>query len=151
GPQLEMVRDYVACGGSVVALVPPGSAFLKWPQWETEVLGLCSAAKVCGSSGAAIETAPYADGHSILRDVGNLRHGGCVTTLPGVDRHTTALLAARFDQRLEPVAWVRTHGEVRSFFTTLGQPADFQQPAFLQLLANAVAWAIGRPDEALTR
>ena len=140
GPQLEMLRDYVACGGSVVALIPPGSAFLNWPDWEAEVLGIRTANRAYGSPGAAIETAPYADGHPVLRDVGKLRHPGCVTTLPDVDEHTTAVLSASIDQRLEPVAWVRNHGETRSFFTTLGQPTDFQQPAFLQLLANAVLW-----------
>ena len=151
GPQLEMLRDYIACGGSVVALIPPGSAFLKWPEWEADVLGIRSTNRVYGSRGAAIETAPYADGHPVLRDVGKLRHPGCVTTLPDVDEHTTALLSAACGERLEPVAWVRTHGETRSFFTTLGQPTDFQQPAFLQLLANAVQWATNTPSNALNK
>ncbi len=146
GPQLEQLREYVAGGGSVVAVIPPGSTFLNWPGWEADVLGIQSTGRAYGSPGAAIETAPYAEGHSVLRDVGRLRHAGCVTTLPDLDRHTTALLSARIEKRLEPVAWVRTHGETRSFFTTLGQPIDFQQPAFLQLLANAVLWAIGAPE-----
>jgi hypothetical protein len=151
GPQLELLHDYIACGGSVVALIPPGSAFLRWPDWEAEVLGIRSTARAYGSPGAAIETAPYADGHPVLRDVGRLRHPGCVTTLPDVDEHTTSLLSACIGERLEPVACVRTHNDARSFFTTLGQPTDFQQPAFLQLLANAVLWAIGKPDSALSK
>ena len=151
GPQLDLIRDYVACGGSVVALVPPGAAFLKWPEWEAEVLGIRSTNRAYGSPGVAIETAPYADGHPVLRDVGKLRHPGCVTTLPDVDEHATALLSASVDERLEPVAWIRTHGETRSFFTTLGQPTDFQQPAFLQLLANAVQWTINTPNSALNK
>jgi hypothetical protein len=144
GQQLELLREYVGEGGCLVALIPPGSAFLKWPDWEAEALGIQSTSRVYGSPGAAIETAPYADGHPVLHDVGRLRHPGCVTTLPDVDGHATALLSASIKERLEPVAWVRTRGEARSFFTTLGQPADFQQPAFLQLLANAVLWAIGK-------
>lgn len=151
GPQLELVRDYVACGGSVVALIPPGSAFLKWPDWEAEVLGIRSTSRAYGSPGTTIETAPYADGHPVLRDVGKLRHPGCVTTLPDVDEHTTALLSASIAERLEPVAWVRTREETRSFFTTLGQPTDFQQQPFLQLLANAVMWTIGAPRDVSSR
>lgn len=143
GPQLELLRDYIGCGGNVVAMVPPGSAFLKWPDWEAEVLGIRTTSRAYGMPGTTIETAPYADGHPVLRDVGRLRHPGCITTLPEVDEHTTALLAASVGGRLEPVAWVRSRDEARSFFTTLGQPTDFQQPAFLQLLANAVLWAIG--------
>ena len=150
GPQLEMLRDYVACGGSVVALVPPGSAFLNWPEWEAEVLGIRSTSRAYGAPGALIETAPFADGHPVLRDVGKMRHPGCVTTLPDVDEHTTAILSATVDERLEPVAWVRTHRERRAFFTTLGHPTDFQQPAFLQLLANAVLWATAAPSSTLS-
>jgi len=145
GQQLEQLREYVAGGGSVVAVIPPGSTLLNWPDWEAEVLGIQSTSRAYGSPGAAIETAPYADGHPVLQDVRRLRHPGCITTLPDVDGHTTALLSARIEERLEPVAWARTHGETRSFFTTLGQPSDFQQPAFLQLLANAALWAIGSP------
>ncbi len=148
GPQLEMLRDYVACGGHLVAMIPPGSAFLNWPDWEREVLGIRSTARTYGSPGAAIETAPYAEGHPVLKDLGKLWHAGCLTTLSDVDEHTTELLTANIQDRLEPVAWVRTEGETRSFFTTLGQPADFQQPAFLQLLANAALWTISQPDAA---
>ena len=151
GPQLEMVRDYVACGGSVVALIPPGSAFLKWPDWETEILGIRSTSRTYGSPGAAIETAPYADGHPVLRQVGKLHHPGCVTTVPDVDEHTTAVLSASIDKRLEPVAWVRTCNEIRSFFTTLGHPSDFQQPSFLRLLANAVFWTTDTRADTLCR
>lgn len=151
GPQLEMLRDYIACGGAVVAIIPPGSAFLNWPDWESEVLGIRSANRAYGSPGVAIETAPYADGHPVLRDVGKLRHPGCATTMPDVDEHTTALLSASIENRLEPVAWVRTHNETRSFFTTLGAPVDFQQPAFLQLLANAVQWTIAAPNPSLSK
>ena len=151
GPQLEMLRDYIACGGSVVAIIPPGSALLNWPDWESEVLGIRSANRAYGSPGVAIETAPYADGHPVLRDVGKLRHAGCATTMPDVDEHTTAVLSANIGERLEPVAWVRTHGEIRSFFTTLGQPVDFQQPAFLQLLANAVQWTIAASNPSLSK
>lgn len=145
GPQLELLRDYVACGGNLVALIPPGSAFLKWPEWEAEVLGIRSTARTYSAPGTAIETAPFAEGHPMLRNVGPLRHRGCATTLPDVDDQSTAILAASVEGRLEPVACVRSNEDSRHFLTTLGQPADFQQPAFLQLLANAVLWAMEEP------
>jgi hypothetical protein len=143
GPQLEQLREYFAAGRSVVALIPPGATFLNWPDWESEVLGIRSAGRAYGAPGAMIETAPYADGHPVLRDVAAIRRPGCVTTLPDVDAQTTVLLTARVGDRHEPVAWIRSQGQTRSFFTTLGQPTDFQQPAFLQLLANAALWTIG--------
>ena len=143
GQQLEWLHEYVVRGGPVVAVIPPGSTFLNWIDWEADVLGIRSTSRAYGSPGAAIETAPYAEGHPVLQDVGRLRHPGCVTTLPDVDEHTTAVLSACIEDRVEPVAWVRNQDETRSFFTTLGQPTDFQQPAFLQLLANAALWSIG--------
>lgn len=47
----------------------------------------------------------------------------------------------------EPVAWtfVRADGG-RSFYTSLGVPADFQNPAFARLLRHGVLWAAGRLD-----
>jgi type 1 glutamine amidotransferase len=41
----------------------------------------------------------------------------------------------------EPLAWVRTDGGRRTFYTSLGSPEDFEQPAFRRLLLNAVLWA----------
>ncbi|MGH9160690.1 MAG: ThuA domain-containing protein, partial [Vicinamibacteraceae bacterium] len=44
----------------------------------------------------------------------------------------------------QPVAWTRTHGGARVFFTTLGHPADFEQESMRRLLINAIYWALGR-------
>jgi hypothetical protein len=47
----------------------------------------------------------------------------------------------------EPVAWtfVRTDGG-KSFYTSLGHPFDFQEPQFVQMLANACLQACGEPS-----
>ena len=59
---------------------------------------------------------------------------------------TRALLAGdRFPaSRPEPVAWVNRKGTRRIFYTSLGHPADFENPAFRRLLKNAVFWALDR-------
>ncbi len=47
----------------------------------------------------------------------------------------------------EPLAWTNTYGEqkARIFYTSLGHPGDFEQPAFRQLLVGALTWATDRP------
>lgn len=43
----------------------------------------------------------------------------------------------------EPVAWV--NAKPRAFYTSLGAPEDFDQPAFRRLLLNATLWILGQP------
>jgi type 1 glutamine amidotransferase len=47
-------------------------------------------------------------------------------------------------QPAEPVAWTfqRADGG-RSFYMSMGHPGDFENPAFVRLLTNAIAWAAG--------
>ena len=61
---------------------------------------------------------------------------------------TTALLTGRLEDKpeiTEPVAWINTNGTRRAFYTSLGSPEDFEQPAFRRLLLNAVLWSVGQP------
>jgi type 1 glutamine amidotransferase len=44
----------------------------------------------------------------------------------------------------QPVAWTREHDGARVFFTTLGHPGDFEQPAMRRLAVNGILWALGR-------
>jgi type 1 glutamine amidotransferase len=44
----------------------------------------------------------------------------------------------------QPVAWVREQNGTRTFFTTLGHPGDFEQPAMRRLVVNAILWALKR-------
>ena len=46
---------------------------------------------------------------------------------------------------IEPVAWVNTNQNRRVFYTSLGGPEDFQQPAFRRLLLNGVLWTLNQP------
>ena len=46
----------------------------------------------------------------------------------------------------EPVAWTFEHfGHGKTFFTPLGHPEDFVNPAFQRLLLNGIRWAAGLP------
>lgn len=45
-----------------------------------------------------------------------------------------------------PVAWVNTAKGRRVFYTSLGNPDDFERPAFQRLLSNGIFWALNRPE-----
>ena len=45
----------------------------------------------------------------------------------------------------EPVAWIYEAANRKGFYTSLGAPEDFAQPAFRRLLLNATLWAVGEP------
>ena len=42
-----------------------------------------------------------------------------------------------------PVAWTNSYLGARVFFTTLGHPYDFQEPALRKLVVNGIFWALG--------
>ena len=45
-----------------------------------------------------------------------------------------------------PVAWTwQSESGAKTFMTTLGHPADFQQEAFQRLVINAIHWELGQP------
>jgi type 1 glutamine amidotransferase len=47
----------------------------------------------------------------------------------------------------EPLAWVRIVGsrQARIFYTSLGHPEDFAEPAFRRLLLNGILWGLRQP------
>ncbi|MBM3216822.1 ThuA domain-containing protein [Candidatus Poribacteria bacterium] len=51
----------------------------------------------------------------------------------------------REDREDNPVAWTRSAGGRRTFYTSLGHPEDFEVPAFRKLLINGIFWALGEP------
>ena len=53
------------------------------------------------------------------------------------------LVRLKWDDREEPGAWVRVRdGGQRVFYTQMGYAKDFEDPTFLRLLNNALAWCL---------
>lgn len=72
--------------------------------------------------------------------------GDCVPLLLGEAVHSE-----QKKQETEPVAWTKTHRGGKVFFTTLGNPKDFEVESVRRLLVNAVYWSLGRevPERAV--
>ena len=60
--------------------------------------------------------------------------------------HTTLLLTGTIPDHTEPVAWTHDYKGARVFYTSLGHPDDFADPAFRTLLRNAILWALNQPS-----
>lgn len=155
--QLDTIRAYIKAGKPVVGIRTASHAFFLgrgqslaegnacWPDWDAEVFG----GNYTGHHAKGIRTnITAADGgkHPLLRNVqlpfvspswlykvSPLKSGTVVLMMGAIDGHPA-----------EPVAWTfqRADGG-KSFYTSLGHPDDFDQPAFQILLATAIKWAAG--------
>ena len=156
--QLEVIRRYVAAGRPVVGIRTASHAFVPvkdqplpsgtvaWPQWDADVIG--------GNYQGHIQRGPITrataakPNHPLLRDVALP-----IDTPAWLYRNTPlragtepVLIGAIPGQAPEPIAWTFSRPDGgRTFYTSLGLPADFQNPAFAQLLRNGIFWAAGLP------
>jgi type 1 glutamine amidotransferase len=84
--------------------------------------------------------------HPILKGLPTtpwISHGNIYLVNPlAPDKSTKTLLNGSSSVHEEPVAFTRQVGKSKIFYTTLGYPTDFSSPPFVQLLTNAIDWAL---------
>ena len=158
--QLEVIRRHVAAGKPVVGIrtashafalrrgqtVPPGGA--DWPEFDAEVIGGNYTNHHGAGPAASIALAPGAKAdHPILRGVTLpfATASSLYKNTPLRDGAQPLLTGTIPNQAPEPVAWTFTRKDGgRTFYTSLGSPADFKDAAFTQLLRNGLLWAVKR-------
>ncbi len=154
--QMDAVRQFVATGKPIIGLRTASHAFSlrneKAPQgyeaWETfdpDVIGGHYTGHHGDGPKATVAVASGAEQHPIVRglDISKfVGHGSLYKSAPLAKTATPLLIGAIPDKPAEPIAWtfIRKDGG-KTFYTSLGHVDDFQQPAFRQLLVNAVKWA----------
>lgn len=159
--QLQRLRDFAASGKPVIGLRTASHAFKlknapdgsypvpegrgEWEGFDHDVLGGSYIGHGANELGADITVVN--SGHPILRGVEPRRwhsEGSLYNTKPIAD-DATLLMEGSTSEGIEPVAWSREAGAGRGrvFYTSLGHPSDFQEPAFRVLLINAIRWSIG--------
>jgi putative heme-binding domain-containing protein len=154
--QLDQIRAYLDAGKPLVALRTASHAFSvhgqppaglsSWDAFDAEVLGGNYHNHYNGNLGADVQVASWSAYHPVLKglDVGTKWHSqGDLYLVSPVSKDATCLLRGSIPGKPEePLAWVRNYKKSRIFYTSLGHPADFEQPLFTRLLTNAVAWAL---------
>ena len=136
--QLDRVRKYCDAGRSVVGIRTASHAFQKWPEFDKLVLGGNYRGHY-GKGLCKVTIAPEAKAHPILAGVQSFESQGSLYKNQGLAAKDILLWGEVGGQR-EPVAWTHAYKGGRVFYTSLGHPADFADPAFLRLLTNALRW-----------
>lgn len=153
---MQIIKRFVESGKPVVGIRTASHAFdargkapeghAEWPTFDPDVLGGHYTGHHANEVEPRIEPAPEARGHAILDGVtAGFRSKGSLYKTSPLAATTTPLLTGSIDGHpAEPVAWVNLKGKSRVFYTSLGHPDDFKNPAFRRLLTNAVFWALDR-------
>ena len=158
--QMDIVRRFVRAAKPVVGIrtsshafalnnQSPPKGFDDWATFDREVFGCSyhgdygnkvkSTVHVPGNTATnpiltGISKRPFAPGYSLYK------------LLPLADR-ADLLFSGKIDgQQSEPVTWTfyRADGG-RSFYTSLGHSADFENPILIRMLLNGIHWAAGIP------
>jgi len=144
GPQLKMVKDYIASGRPVIALRTASHAFQKYLEFDAEVLGGNYSGHLGDEKDVKIIVNPAAAKHPVLIGVKGWTRDGKLYRNPKLAKGVTLLLTGKGPRESHPVAWVRTIGKQRIFYTSMGLPEDFINDMFNRLLENAVKWTTKR-------
>ena len=159
--ELDEVRNYLRNGGAIVGIRTASHAFSlrsgdppqghdAWPELDQQVFGGNyhghHGNKVSGDEKTFVWSVADKQNHPLLRGVPaaeRVSTSHLYKTSP-LAPGTTVLMMGRVADRQphEPVSWTYSHlGDGKAFYTSLGNPDDFDDPAFQRLLKNAVYWA----------
>lgn len=164
--QLDAVRAHLTAGKPLVGVRTASHAFALtpkdkltdpklaiWQEFDPEVLGGHYTGHHRADPKAKTETktslAPGAEGHAILKgfSVDQLASTAVLYKNTPLEKTATPLVIGAIPgQPPEPIAWTHAYGpkKARVFYTSLGGPEDFKNPAFRRMLANSVNWALGK-------
>ena len=151
GAQLKMVKDYIASGRPVIGIRTASHAFQKYLEFDREVLGGSYSGHLGDEKGIKIIVNTQAARHPVLAGVYEWTRNGRLYRNKELAKGVTLLLTGKSPRESHPVAWTRTIGKQRVFYTSMGVPEDFSNDTFNKLLANAVEWTTGRTLFARTR
>lgn len=162
--QLARITAYIDSGKPVVGLRTSTHAFL-YPEnsphvalndgFGREVFGQRWITHHGNRSWTEVAIHQPSASHPILRGVEPFKARSWLYHVMPLNGPATILLdgtsinsqqTAKADQYppQQPVAWTREHKGGRVFFTTLGHPADFEQPSMRRLVVNGILWALGK-------
>jgi len=151
--QMNLIRDFVKSGKPVIGLRTASHAFalregsppegqVDWPEFDAEVFGGNYSGSYPDELRSTIRMAPTDKTPTVLGGVTGLpfvQGGHMYKTGPLASSATLLLEGVVKGHDPEPVAWMfrRPEGGT-SYYIALGHPDDFQQSAFIRLLANCI-------------
>ena len=150
--QLARFRKFADAGKPIVGIRTASHSFQNWKEWDHDVLGGNYQNHYAGNLMPVIRVVPEAAGHAILKGVpAEFKTSGSLYKNAPLPAGSTPLLMGTIEGKpTEPVAWTHSYKGGRVFYTSLGHPADFEVPAFRQLIVNAIYFGLGQPVPAVT-
>jgi nicotinamidase-related amidase/type 1 glutamine amidotransferase len=154
--QLEFVRRHVASGKPVVGIRTASHAFslrgqsppdghVSWPEFDAQVFGGNYTNHHGNSLACLVSLVDSPSEHTLLAGLpgeGFPAGGSLYKVSPLAEGCVPILMGHVEGAPGEPVAWTFTRPDGgRSFYTSLGHSKDFETPAFVRLLQNAIRWA----------
>jgi len=157
--QLAVIRRFVASGKPVLGIrtashafslrgEEPAAGLAAWPEFDAQVFGGNYHGHHANDALPKIYPADSGTDHPLAVPAGwSLTAGGSLYQVSPLSIAALPLLTGEIEgQPPEPVAWTFTRADGgRSFYTSLGQKADFDNRKFVGLLSRALAWGAGLP------
>jgi nicotinamidase-related amidase/type 1 glutamine amidotransferase len=156
--QMKVLHEFVARGKPVLGIrtachafslreAQPPAGLETWESWDPDVFGGHYVGHQGKSAKTSIRLASGADSHPILKgiDISALVGNGSLYRVNPLAHGAQPLLIGTISKKpSEPIAWTfhRADGG-KSFYTSLGHPDDFDEPAFRKLLVGALHWLTG--------
>ena len=150
--QLARFRKFADAGKPIVGIRTASHSFQNWKEWDHDVLGGNYQMHYPGTLLPTIRVVPEAASHALLKGVlAEFKTSGSLYKNAPLPEGSVPLLTGTIEGKpTEPVAWTHSYKGGRVFYTSLGHPADFEVPAFQQLIVNAIYWGLGQPVPATT-
>lgn len=156
--QLGIIRRHLSAGKPLVGIRTANHAFSMrtepapgheaWWEFVPEILGCENRGYGTIEDGVDVTVVREQADHPILHGVEPAAwhsEGPLYRVKPLVDAQATVLLLGSAGSSSdEPIAWTRTAGKSRVFYTSLGYPSDFDLPQYRRLLENGIDWALDR-------
>jgi len=150
GDPLERFKRYCLAGRPIVGVRTASHAIQTWLDLDREVFGGNYKGHYGSGARQTIAVHPDAKAHPVLEGVQDFESEYSLYKTGPLAADATLLMTAATPKAAapEPAAWVREYKGARVFYTSLGGPADFENPSFRQLLVNALFWTAKREVEA---
>lgn len=152
--QMNALKKYLKDGKPLVGIRTANHAFTArdkieegfedWPGFVADILGCENRGYGPVEPGISVSINSDALKNSIVKGCPKQWHsnGNVYLVKPLLDTTAKVLLTGRANDITEPIAWTRTAGKSRVFYTSLGYPEDFKNDAFTNLLINGMKWAL---------
>ncbi len=153
--QMDIIKQYLAKGKPLIGIRTAnhaftardkiGEVFEDWPEFVADILGCENRGYGPVEPGTEVSIVPGMANYPIVSNIKTAQwhsEGNVYLVAPLLDQNATVLLTGKADDITQPVAWTRTTGKSKVFYTSLGYPTDFKTLQFNTLLVNAIKWAL---------